>query len=50
MGSFSICGAIQLVYNLSKFAGQKVKIELVNQPTGWAFEAAYWSEIKLVSE
>lgn len=31
--------------DLSAFAGQRTKIELLNQPTGWAFEAAYWAEI-----
>ena len=28
----------------------EVKMELINQPTGWAFEAAYWAEIAIVSE
>jgi hypothetical protein len=36
--------------DLSAFAGQKVKLELVNQPTGWSFEAAYWGEIELISD
>jgi hypothetical protein len=36
--------------DLSQFAGQTVGIELINQPTGWSYEAAYWSEIDLVSE
>ena len=36
--------------DLSSFAGQKVKLELVNQPTGWAYEAAYWAEIAVRSE
>ncbi|HOC00745.1 MAG TPA: ADP-ribosylglycohydrolase family protein [Verrucomicrobiota bacterium] len=31
--------------DLSRFAGQKVEIELINQPSGWAYEAAYWAEI-----
>jgi hypothetical protein len=35
---------------LSQFAGQTVKLELVNQPNGWACEAAYWAEIALASE
>jgi hypothetical protein len=33
--------------DLSDFAGKTVKIELVNQPTGWAYEAAYWAEISV---
>jgi hypothetical protein len=36
--------------DLSEYAGRTVKLELVNQPTGWAYEAAYWAEIKLISE
>ena len=37
--------------DLSAFAGkQAVKIEIVNQPSGWSFEAAYWAEIAVVSE
>ena len=36
--------------DLSSFAGQQVKIDLVNQPTGWSYEAAYWAEIRLASE
>ncbi len=37
--------------DLSGLAGQKaVKIELINQPSGWSFEAAYWAEIKVVTE
>ncbi len=35
--------------DLSALAGQEVKLELVNQPTGWAYEAAYWAEIAIVS-
>lgn len=37
--------------DLSGFAGkQSVKIEIINQPSGWSFEAAYWAEIAVVSE
>ena len=36
--------------DLSSYAGRSVKLELVNQPTAWANEAAYWAEIALVSE
>lgn len=37
--------------DLSPFAGRKAaRIELVNQPTGWAYEAAYWAEIKVLIE
>ncbi len=34
--------------DLTPFAGKTVKLELLNQPNGWSFEAAYWGEIKLV--
>jgi hypothetical protein len=37
--------------DLSGFAGKKApQIELINQPSGWSFEAAYWAEIAVVSE
>jgi len=36
--------------DLSAFAGKQVKLELVNQPSGWSNEAAYWAEIAVVSQ
>lgn len=36
--------------DLSKYAGKEISLELVNQPSGWAWEAGYWTEIKLVSD
>jgi hypothetical protein len=39
-----------IVVDLSDYAGRTVKLELVNQPTEWRFEAAYWAEISLESE
>ena len=27
--------------------GKTVAIEILNQPTGWAYEAAYWGEIRV---
>jgi hypothetical protein len=36
--------------DLSSFAGKSVKLELVNQPSGWSYEAAYWAEISVKSE
>ena len=37
--------------DLSQFAGKEAPmIELINQPSGWFCEAAYWAEIKLLSE
>ncbi len=38
------------IIDLSRFAGRSVKLELVNQPTGWSYEAAYWAEIALINE
>jgi hypothetical protein len=33
--------------DLAPFAGQTVEVELVNQPDGWSWEAAYWGEIRM---
>ncbi len=35
--------------DLGAFAGKSVLLELVNQPSGWSYEAAYWAEIAVVS-
>ena len=40
----------ELAIDLTKHAGTTVTIELVNSANGWAFEAAYWSQIEFVSE
>jgi hypothetical protein len=42
-------GWMEVVVDLSPYAGKKVKLELVNQADGWAFEAAYWAKIELES-
>lgn len=36
--------------DLSGYAGKDVKLELINAPSGWSYEAAYWAEIAIVSE
>jgi hypothetical protein len=36
--------------DLSPLAGTKVNLELVNQPSGWMCEAAYWAAIDVKSE
>ena len=41
---------LQQDVDLTPLAGREVELELVNQPTGWSFEAAYWGEIGVVSE
>ena len=43
-------GWTEIAVDLSRFAGRTVKLELVNEPTGWHYEAGYWAEIALVSE
>lgn len=36
--------------DLSGFAGQQgVKVELINQPSDWSYEAAYWADLRIVS-
>jgi hypothetical protein len=30
-------------------AGKSVKLELVNQPSGWSNEAGYWATIAITS-
>jgi hypothetical protein len=34
--------------DLAPYAGKTVKAEILNQPTGWFCEAAYWGEISLI--
>ncbi len=43
-------GWLELDVDLSEYAGKTVALELVNQPTGWAWEAAYWARIAVESE
>ena len=43
-------GWAEVVVDLSPFAGKTVKIELLNQANGWAFEFGYWGRIAVVSE
>jgi len=42
-------GWVLIEVDLSEYAGKEINLELVNQPSGWAFEAGYWAEIELVS-
>ncbi|MBX3178138.1 MAG: ADP-ribosylglycohydrolase family protein [Candidatus Hydrogenedentes bacterium] len=41
-------GWLTVDIDLAPYAGQTVKAELLNQPTGWFCEAAYWGEIALL--
>ena len=43
-------GWMQTEVDLSDFAGKEVKLELINQATGWKYEAGYWAEISLESQ
>jgi len=43
-------GWTEVNVDLSRFASQTVKLELVNEPTGWHYETGYWGEIAIVSE
>ena len=43
-------GWLETDVDLSASAGKTVNLELVNQPTGWTFEAAYWAAIQIKSE
>jgi hypothetical protein len=38
---------LELTVDLSALAGKAVKIEVVNQPNGWAWEAAYWAALAI---
>lgn len=40
-------GWVQVEVDLTKYAGKEVKLELVNAPTGWSFEAGYWGKIEI---
>jgi len=43
-------GWLDVSVDLSEFAGKTVLVELLNQPTGWSWEAGYWAALGLVSE
>ena len=43
-------GWLELDVDLSDYAGKEILLELVNQPNGWAFEAAYWAKIELAAD
>ncbi|MCL1921103.1 MAG: ADP-ribosylglycohydrolase family protein [Kiritimatiellaeota bacterium] len=36
-----------LALDLAPYAGKRVKVELINQPDGWQWEAAYWGAIQM---
>ena len=40
---------LEVALPLDRWAGRKVKLELLNRADGWAFEEAFWHRIELVS-
>lgn len=38
-------GWMDVQADLAPYAGRKILLELINEPTGWSFEAAYWAAI-----
>ncbi len=40
----------EIRFDLTKHAGNAVTLELENRATDWAFEAGYWSRLKIVHE
>ena len=39
-----------ITVDLSKFAGQELKLDLVNQANDWSWEFGYWGGARIVSE
>ena len=40
-------GWLELSVDLSPWAGKTIPVELVNQASGWSFEAGYWAWIEV---
>lgn len=40
-------GWLDIQQDLSAYAGREIQFQIVNQPTGWAYEAAYIGQIEL---
>jgi len=43
-------GWTEVDVDLTKFAGKSVKLELVNEPTDWRYEAGHWARIAVQSD
>lgn len=43
-------GWAEVKIDLSPFAGRKVELELLNQPSGWSWEFGYWGRVEVVSQ
>lgn len=46
----TIAGWVSYSVDLSKFAGNEVKLQLLNQSNDWSWEFGYWGRVELVSE
>ncbi len=42
-------GYMNIEVELSAYAGQKILLEIINQPNGWAWEGGYWDRIEVVT-
>lgn len=40
-------GWLDVTVDLSRYAGQEVRLELLNEPSDWSWEAGYWARIEL---
>jgi hypothetical protein len=45
----AVGGWLEASVDLSKYAGRRVKLELINQASGWSYEAGYWARIAVES-
>ncbi len=43
-------GWLDVSVDLSSLAGQEVQLELLNEPSGWAWEAGYWARIEVTND
>jgi len=43
-------GWMQTDVDISAYAGKEIKLELVNQPSDWQWEAGYWAGIEIISK
>ena len=46
----AVDGWLETRVDLTPYAGSTIGLEVVNQPTGWMCEAAYWAQVAVVSE
>ena len=46
-GATTVKGWLDVSVDLSGYADQYINLELLNQPTGWQWEGAYWAKISI---